>query len=329
MEKKLKQKFILMIFGPTAVGKSGLAETLAEHIPSQLVNCDIGQFYTPLTIGTAKPDYKNSPIKQHLFDVIDKPRYFNVCEYRRLLLDTAQKVWTEGQVPILVGGSGFYLKSLFFPPLSSKKISDAKKDETTQDVCGVALWDLLNKIDPVRAAQIEKNDTYRIRRALDIWEQTGKKPSELTPVYNFPSNFLFIFLHRDRQELYDRIDERTHQMVTEGWIEEVQGLLETEWEPFLMKKKIIGYDVIIEYLKGEKTKQDLENTIKTIQKKTRNYAKRQVTFFKSLEKQLQDAIEKKQTKGVVQSRIETIDLTLSDLDLYIKQLLHYLKPLFT
>ena len=98
MKKNLKQKFIIILFGPTAVGKSSFAEKLARRIPSQIINCDIGQFNTPLTVGTAKPDWRASDIKQHLFDIIDKPEYFNVCQYRKMLLDQAKKIWQRNRL---------------------------------------------------------------------------------------------------------------------------------------------------------------------------------------------------------------------------------------
>jgi tRNA dimethylallyltransferase len=329
MKKKLKQKFIIIIFGPTAVGKSSFAEKLARKIPSQIINCDIGQFYTPLRIGTAKPDWRSSDIIQHLFDIIDKPEYFDVCQYRKMLFDQVEKIWQRNQIPILVGGSGFYLKSLFFPPVDSQMLEIQGKKY--KEVSSFGLWDILNNIDPERAAKINKNDIYRIRRALHIWERTGKKPSACIPVFDFPSNFLFLFLTRDRKELYDRINKRVLQMFEEGWLEEVESLVGTEWETFLIEKKIIGYDNIIQYLHGSKGKDDLKNIMEKIQKRTRHYAKRQITFWRSLENQLCVALKKIKSKKkndvAVESKIDSINLTLLDHDLYIKKLLNYLKPL--
>jgi len=328
MNKNLKQKFIIIIFGPTAVGKSSFAESIACKIPSQIINCDIGQFYTPLSIGTAKPDWKSSDIKQHLFDIIDEPKYFDVCQYRNMLFKQAEKIWQDNEIPILVGGSGFYLKSLFFPPVDQCLQTE---EEIPKEIGDENLWEALHKIDPKRAAEIDKNDTYRIKRALNIWEKTGKKPSEFVPTFDFPSNFLFIFLNRDRKELYERINQRVLQMIDEGLVPEVEALLGTEWESFLHKKKIIGYNAILEYLQGNQTKENLQRAIESIQQRTRNYAKRQITFWKSFEKQLKEQLKeiKSEDKNKqVKSKIESIDLTFFDLDLYIKQLLIYLKPLF-
>ncbi|MFC1842968.1 tRNA (adenosine(37)-N6)-dimethylallyltransferase MiaA [Candidatus Dependentiae bacterium] len=336
MGKKLKQKFIILVYGPTGVGKSGFSEKLAtslqaKKLPAQLVNCDIGQFYTKFGIGTAKPDWQSGAIKQHLFDIINEPKSFNVSEYRNLLFETIEKIWEQNNIPILVGGSGFYLKSLFFPPIDDEVI--ASKQEIYQKIGGqnnpssIDLWEKLHEIDPQRAAKIDKNDTYRVKRALEIWEKTGLKPSEFVPMFDFPSNFLFVFLNRERRELYERIDKRTYQMVHEGWIQEVEELMGTKWEHFFKEKKLIGYDVIVDYLKGDKDKKSLEKTVKIIQKKTRNYAKRQVTFWRSFCEQLEkESAKSKEEK--VETKIETVNLTFLDLDLYIKQLVAYLEKLF-
>jgi len=332
MKKKLKEKFIIIVYGPTAVGKSSFAEKLARKIPSQIVNCDIGQFYTPLTIGTAKPDWRTSDIKHQLFDIIDEPRYFNVSEYRDILFKTVEKIWTENEIPILVGGSGFYLKSLFFPPIPKGSIS-IESTEGRENMSDAQLWETLNKIDSQRAARIKQNDRYRVERALDIWKTTGKKPSDFLPIYNFPNKFLFLFLTRDREQLYKRVNDRVFQMIDEGWIDEVKGLMGTKWEKFLKGKKIIGYDLIIDYLKEpDSHKPDkLDKLIVDIQKKTRNYAKRQITFWKSFEKELKREIESFKSKNKdlnFYPKTDLINLTLLDLDLYISQLLNNLNHLF-
>ena len=152
---ELKQPFTLIIYGPTAVGKSSFAESLAEKIPSELVNLDIGQFYKPLTIGTAKPDWRSSAIVHHLFDCLSEPINFTVVEYRKKILILLQDIWKRNKIPILVGGSGFYLKSLFFPPQKSPTI---KQSDAYLFIPDNKLWDHLNVIDSVRAAAIDKND---------------------------------------------------------------------------------------------------------------------------------------------------------------------------
>jgi len=302
--------FFITIFGPTAVGKTDFALKLAEHIPAEIINMDVGQFYTPLSIGTAKPDWRSYTTPHHFFDILNEPTDLTVVEYRKRILDLFKKIWAKGKVPIIVGGSGFYLKSLFFPPYSDelKNTNDTYSDSDN-------LWDLLYSIDPLRAQQIAKDDEYRIKRALDIWFATGKKPSDYVPQFKPLGQALFINLTRDRVQLYDRINKRVTIMLEEGWLDEVKRLHGTQWDNFLRRKKIIGYDELLEYLSGEQTKTVLNSTIEAIQKRTRNYAKRQLTFARMLERDLKKY-------GYPDINTLSLDLTLDDLDLYIKQLLN-------
>ena len=304
------KNFFIAIFGPTAVGKTDYALKLAKHIPSEIINMDVGQFYTPLSIGTAKPDWQSYTTPHHLFDIISEPKDLTVVEYRSRAFELFEAIWAKGKIPILVGGSGFYLKSLFFPPSSDEiqeSVSENYKDEPD-------LWKLLDSIDPIRAEQIPPDDVYRIKRALDIWYSTGEKPSNYIPQFKPFAPALCIFLTRNREQLYDRINTRVNIMIDEGWIDEVRLLRSTGWEPFLRRKKIIGYNEILEYLLSEQTEQNLKKVIEIIQKRTRNYAKRQLTFARMLERDFAKS-------SCSDIKTLSVDLTLSDLDLYIKQLL--------
>jgi len=277
-----KQKSIIFIYGPTAVGKSDYAIALATVAPIEIVNCDVGQFYTPLSIGTAKPDWKNEKIPHHLFDVLDEPRDYTVVEYKKALLTICEEIWARGAIPVVVGGSGFYIKSLFFPPLEETTAisgtNEKFKDEATED-----LWEQLVAIDPERAQALHPHDRYRIERALTL-ASLQRSITTLQPIYkDLEVPYLLLCLARDRDELCQRIDERVKSMVEAGWIEEVADLQKSLWAPFLKRKKLIGYDSILnalEYLEDRKT------VIKTIAQKTRHYAKRQMTFWRMLEKVL-------------------------------------------
>lgn len=312
----LKEKRFLVLYGPTGVGKTDVAIKLAEHIPAEIVNMDIGQCYTPLTIGTAKPDWRSMKTPHHLFDIIDEPRNITVVQYRAACLNVMQQIWARGNMPILVGGSGFYLQSLFFPPLQEE---GAIKIEPNLE--SASLWDTLNAIDPQRAQFIHPNDTYRLQRALCIWRSTGKKPSEYMPIYNPPSSYDVYCLTRDRSELYERIDARVLAMIHEGWIDEAKGLLGTPWEDFLRSKKMIGYSDIFDYLLGDQSQENMLAMINLIQQKTRNYAKRQMTFWRKLEKNLKNQHQSYEESKLQNSEIEAISLTLLGVDLYINQLL--------
>lgn len=321
---QLINKFMVIMYGPTGVGKTDAALALARHLPAEIINMDMGQFYTPLSIGTAKPDWRSHPTPHHLFDIVDQPSYFTVAHYRQKLVETLEQIWQRGNLPIIVGGSGFYLKSIFFPPeIEQASLPSHLEQKTPQE-----LWDLLHTIDSERAAKIHTNDVYRIKRALAIWYATGKKPSGQVLVYAPPAPFLLYCLTRDRAQLYSKIDARVHVMMQEGWLQEVERLRQTPWQSFLYEKKIIGYDDLFSYLDGEQTEQALQVAIHAIQQKTRNYAKRQMTFWRMLERQLAQAMELKKNNELVQSELAVINLTLFDLDLYINQLLKRLRPLF-
>jgi len=314
--KKTFKKHIFIIFGPTAVGKTETAFNVAEHIPSEIVNMDMGQLYTPLSIGTAKPDWKNEPVPHHMFDLIDTPRNFTVTEYRAKLMQTLDDIWSRNKLPILVGGSGFYLKSIFFPPrinvikdLVDKHFKDSEN-----------LWQELYLIDPDRAAQLDRNDLFRIRRALNIWLNTGKKPSEFAPVFEPPAPFTITCLLRDREDLYKRINDRTRIMLKNGWIDEVRQLQGTVWEQFLQEKNIIGYNDIFTYLKGRQTKDDYKKMVSLIQKQTRHYAKRQITFWRMLKRELINA-SAHYYPADEKPEIDQVNLTSTNLDLYIEELL--------
>lgn len=308
----MSNKKFIIITGPTGVGKSALAEQLASLIEGEIINADMGQFYTPLTIGTAKPDYKNSPSKHHLFDVLDAPINFSVTAYRETLLATMTDIWQRGKMPLIVGGSGFYVRSLFFPP--QDPIQKIPLDDHIESMAHNELWPLLYQIDPQRAEQLHPNDTYRIKRALAIWYQTGQKPSSMQPAFISPGNGIVIFVTRQREQLYTLINERVHVMLDAGWVDEV-AQLNQDWHDFLLTKKIIGYPEVIEYLKNNISTDQLRSLI---QQKTRNYAKRQWCFWQSLKKDI--------LTFDTQSSLTILEpnLTFLDLPLYIKQLL----PLF-
>ena len=277
-----KQKSIIFIYGPTAVGKSDYAVALGAIAPIEIVNCDVGQFYTPLSVGTAKPDWKNEKIPHHLFDVLDEPRDYTVIEYKKALLSVCKEIWQRGAIPVVVGGSGFYIKSLFFTPLEETTAltgTDEKfRDEATED-----LWDQLVAIDPERSQALHPNDRYRIERSLTL-ASLKRSIVSLQPTYeDLGVPCLLLCLSRNREDLYQRINERTEKMVESGWIEEVSDLQKSSWAPFLKRKKLIGYDVILNALEYA---EDYQTVVKIIAQKTRHYAKRQMTFWRMLEKAL-------------------------------------------
>ena len=302
----------IIIIGPTGVGKSDVAERIAQHIPAAIVNGDMGQWYTPLTIGTAKPDWKNSATPHYLFDILNEPALFTVAQYRQSVLGVVKDLGKQKKIPIIVGGSSFYIKSLLFPPLGGATIVDEESLGCVDD-----RWQQLQKVDPQRAAQLHPHDIYRITRALALYQQTGVCASTLVPQFSPFSPFILINVIRDRAQLHERINERVKSMLSAGWIDEVNCLLETEWESFLLHKKIIGYPEIIAYLSSTE-QEDRHLLEEAIAQKTRAYAKRQMSFNRSLVASLQQFCHDKNVCCV-----QELNLTLTDVELYIKQLLDH------
>ncbi|MCK4651272.1 tRNA (adenosine(37)-N6)-dimethylallyltransferase MiaA [Candidatus Babeliales bacterium] len=309
---------LLVISGATASGKTYLTTKLAKILSSEIINADIGQFYTPLCIGTAKPDWKNEPVKHHLFDIIDTPKDLSVFEYRKLVLKKANEIFKKGKLPIIVGGSLFYLKSLYFPPkdfeFNKEKIKSVYNKDLDQKK---KLWEILYKIDSQRAIQLHYNDTYRITRALEIWEKTGIKPSEYKPEFYPNFHSLFIFISLSKNILEERINKRTEHMFQKyGWINEVKSLVGTEWEEFIKRKGFIGYSQILDWIENGCRNEDLAELVKLIQQKTRQYSKKQITFYKGFKKLLQK--EDKSTSKFICKILEVEDLTDETLAIIIK-----------
>lgn len=331
--KKVPKQFFVVITGPTGVGKTALIEELARisTLRFAVINGDMGQLYTPLSIGTAKPNLAHQRVTHYLFDILDTPRNFTVHEYRVHAQSCLEMLWKSGTVPVVVGGSGFYIKSLFFAPhnytLSSTRIQSPEpeykhKPEYAQ-YTNAELWQKLKMLDPERAAHIHEHDRYRIIRALTIYAQTGLLPSTFTPVYSPVGQALILYLTREKQELYTRIEHRIDQMFDAGWLKEVDKL-SPAWRDFICQKKIIGYPEIIEYLtkkysekyKGESNTQEQLDMLKAIiAQRTKAYAKRQQTFWRSFKQQL-SAVD----KCPYAQEIQEINLTFTDLGLYTKQL---------
>jgi tRNA dimethylallyltransferase len=253
-----------------------------------MVNADVGQFYTPLTIGTAKPDWRSLPFKSHLFDILDTPHELSVTDYRQRVLPIVQDIVARGNVPVIVGGSLFYLKALMFPPQAPAP-APVKPEAIDFSQDAISLWSLLQTIDPERAEVLHPNDRYRIERALMIWQETGSKPSQLVPLYDPPFHTTWVFMQPALSVLEKRIYVRTQQMVMiDGWIDEAKALLDTPWEAFVQQKGFIGYAELIKMLRGEFADNTMDDIIALIGLRTRQYARRQLIFLKKFKIQLEE-----------------------------------------
>ncbi len=309
------QPFMLILYGPTGVGKTDVALSIASHIPAEIINMDVGQFYTPFSIGTAKPDWQNEPTPHHLFDIIDDKRNYTVVEYRAAVNAKITEIIKRGNLPIIVGGSSFYLYSLLFPP------REEHVSQSENSVIDENSWELLHSIDPQRAEKIGKTDPYRIARALDIWKQTGKVPGSLHPTYDPIAHFMMIYVIRDLDDLNQRINDRVKTMMQHGWIEETKKLIESSWQGFIRKKKLIGYTEIADFLQLSPTNRSetaYNKMVELIGNKTRQYAKRQRTFWRKIERELK---QQSDYNGIYRGSVESLNLTTTHLQLYINELL--------
>ncbi|MGZ6254890.1 MAG: tRNA (adenosine(37)-N6)-dimethylallyltransferase MiaA [Candidatus Chromulinivorax sp.] len=284
----MNNQFVFLVSGPTGVGKSDFVIKLAEQLDYkvEIINADIGSFYTQLSIGTAKPDWKNSKIPHHFFDILDQPVNWTIQEFRQQLAKLIQEIWQRGNIPVVVGGSAFYVKSFFYKnyelatpdPILLQRL----EMQPTEN-----LWKELVSIDPDRAAEIDCHDQYRLVRALAIWHTEKQKPSEFKQIFDPLAPFYCITLTRDRDQLYSIINNRVDTMLQTGWLDEVKALSDDQaWVTFLHKKKMIGYNELLGYVQGQFAEQDFNDLVALIAQRTRNYAKRQLTFLKKLQQEV-------------------------------------------
>ncbi|KKR97081.1 MAG: tRNA dimethylallyltransferase [candidate division TM6 bacterium GW2011_GWE2_41_16] len=286
--------------GPTAGGKSSFSELFCEKIDGEIINADACQWYTPLTIGTAKPDLGQVLVPHHLFNIVHDARVISIMDYAHHVQSICLDIESRNKTACLVGGSSFYLYSLFFAHHSV-----AHTENASLSIDNIT-WDHLNSIDPLRAQEIHPHDAYRIQRALEIFYKTGERASSLSPrKHDFGATVVFV--EREKEDLWNRMSLRIDEMLASGWIDEVAGLSE-EWCDFVKKRNIIGYPQIIEYLSGALS---LSQTKELIHIATRQYAKKQATFNRRFKRMLQE-------RGI---KFLTINLTLCAPDLYLKQLL--------
>ena len=275
--------FLVIVTGPTSSGKSNLALWLAEMLGGELISCDSMQVYRGMDIGTAKPSpLERHHITHHLLDFLNIDERFSAGSFVRETDGIIKKIQSHKKVPILVGGTGLYLKSLLFGLSTVPEISLATKlnVEEMKSEGGTSLcWERLKELDPRGASKLHPNDSSRIMRSLEVVISSGKPLSDFQrndfagslryPIYG-------MVCERPRNELYERINKKTLEMVEQGWIDEVRALLDV-YPEHLKPLQSIGYREIILYLRGELNESEL---IPLIQQRTRHYAKRQLTWFR-------------------------------------------------
>ena len=271
---------VIAVVGPTCVGKSALAIGLAARLQGEVISCDSMQVYRGMDIGTAKvTQAQRQGIEHHLLDIVDPSTPFSCAEYAALAENTIQTLVQKGRVPIFCGGTGQYLDAVLNGTRFSEAGSDPDLRGALAEADGADLWRALNRVDPESASKIHINNHKRVARALEIYLSTGIPKSEWdrrSIKEEKPYNPLIIGLVcQDRALLRRRIDERVDEMIGAGLVDEVKGLALQEGTTAY---SAIGYKEINAYLKGACTLQQAVEQIKTA---TRQYAKRQMTWFKA------------------------------------------------
>ncbi len=284
------KKRIVIITGPTATGKTDLAVNLSLEMNGEVVNCDSMQVYRGMDIGTATPsEDERKGVPHHLLDIVNPDEEFNASRYREKALPVIRDILKRNKICFVVGGTGLYIKSLlgglFDCPSSDPKIRERLLTEYDQSGKEV-LYERLKEQDPVYAEIIHPNDRVRITRALEVIELTGKPFSMHASDHSFKDNefdSLKICLYHDRDVLYKRINMRSIKMFEAGLIEETENLLKQGYSSELKPMKSIGYRQAVDYL--EKLL-DYDKAVELLQRDTRRYAKRQLTWFKADEEML-------------------------------------------
>jgi len=275
---------LVIICGPTASGKTGLAVELARHFPLEVVSADSRQVYRGMDIGTAKPTAQEQQlVKHHLIDVVNPDQEFSVADFVSRGRDAVEGIHAQGKLPLLVGGTGLYIQALCEGLSSAPGNSPALRRELQareeQEGDGT-LHVLLEQHDPEMAARLAPADLVRIIRALEVFLQSGRTLSSWQQEHAFadrPYRQLSVALRPSRETLYARIEQRAVQMMVEGLVEETRTLLRQGYAPELKAMRTLGYRECQLFLAGELS---YEETLALIQQQTRRYAKRQLTWFR-------------------------------------------------
>lgn len=279
---------VIVIAGPTASGKTALAMEISKIMPVEIVSADSMQIYRQMNIGTAKPtveEQQNFP--HHLIDVAEPSEAFSVAKYKEMATHCLRAVLSRNHIPVVVGGTGLYINALIqnltFPKMEDTKAIRFALQKESADMGNKRMMNRLREIDPLIATKIHENDTKRLIRALEIYELTGEIPSRVQKkACAQPSDFQFhLFgIQIERSILLARIEQRVEKMLEEGWVEEVAALIEMGIDPNSNAMQAIGYKEVVDYLSQKVSFDEMKERIFIA---TRQYAKRQMTWFRRME----------------------------------------------
>ena len=275
-------KWIVAIVGPTAVGKSRLALSLARAFGGEIVSADSRQIYRYMDIGTAKPSLQDrASVPHHLIDIIEPTEPFSLAIFQRLAYEALEDIWQQGKLPLLVGGSGLYVWSVVegwqIPPAPTDPHFRHQLEEKAATGGAYSLYQHLQEVDPVSASKIDPRNVRRVIRALEVCEAAKVPFSQLQGKQKPPFNTLILGLTCRRDKLYDRIDDRVDKMMNQGLVEEVRGLAARGYSFDLPAMSSVGYRQIGQFLQGEI---DLTAAIQQIKFETHRFARHQYAWFR-------------------------------------------------
>ena len=276
---------LIILTGPTAVGKTSLSLSLAKELDGEIVSADSMQVYRYMDIGTAKiREEERQGIPHHLIDVLDPWEDFNVVRFQKMAREALEEIWERGHIPIVTGGTGFYIQALLYDIHFTENNEDSSLRKDLENYArengAEALHSRLVEVDEKAASQIHFNNVKRVIRALEFYYQTGKKMSEHNEEERkrtSPHDFKYFVLNDEREHLYAGINRRVDLMMEEGLVEEVRKLKEMGCDSAMVSMQGLGYKEILSHLEGEYT---LDEAVYKIKRDTRHFAKRQITWFK-------------------------------------------------
>lgn len=275
---------VIVIGGPTASGKSGLAIELAKKINGEIISADSMQIYKDMNIGTAKvTEAEKQGIQHYMLDIVSPEERYSVSAYKKEAEETIEKILKKGKIPIIVGGTGLYIESLIYGiEFQEEEVDEEYRQKLNEIAEREGLEKLYNeakKIDSQAMEKISINDRKRIIRVLEIYHKTGKTKTEQeieSRANEVKYNYKLFAIAVDRSKLYEKIEKRVDKMLEEGLIEEVESI-KKKYNKFPTAMQGLGYKEVVEYLENKITKEEM---IEKLKKETRHYAKRQLTWFR-------------------------------------------------
>jgi len=279
------KKPLIILTGPTAVGKTELSVQLAKRVNGEIISADSMQVYKYMDIGSAKiKPSEMQDVPHYLVDLLEPDEAFHVVKFQAYAKKYMEEIWAKGKIPILTGGTGFYIQAVLydidFTAMAGNEEYRRELEEIAKEQGKVRLHEMLSQVDPVSAKQIHINNQKRVIRALEFYHKTGEPISEHNEIERSktsPYRFAYFVLNDRRENLYKRINLRVDQMLDAGLVREVRFLKEKGYTRDMISMQGLGYKEILAYLDGECT---LDGAVYTIKRDTRHFAKRQLTWFK-------------------------------------------------